>query len=112
MGQYLMIREKGKEDNVFEFSRNSDIYFQLSQFLTFPYDKWAEFSDKDIEEVITRVNLFAEGLQSELLYSILTQKSYEDISEQFDDMNSVNKVIGQLMLVQSFAFWHTAEWCF
>jgi hypothetical protein len=112
MSQALMIRDKENDKVVFEFSRNSEVYQELLENIDFPYNRWEDVNQDQLELVCQRIQKDMSDLQTEIIFTVLKDNDVFEVSTRFVALKELTIVLGKIYAIISYTYFEDCEWCF
>jgi len=112
MSQALMIRDKENDKVVFEFSRNSETYQALKEYIDFPYDKWEDVNKDQLDTVSKSIESDINELQQRVIFDILKSDNFFEINSLFNQLKEMTVILGKVYGIINYVFWNDCDWCF
>jgi hypothetical protein len=106
MSQALMIRDEENDKVIFEFSRNSETYQALKEYIDFPYDKWEDVNKDRLDVAIKGIESEIKELQQRVIFDILKTDNFFEINNLFIQLKEMTVVLGKIYLVSGYVFWN------
>jgi hypothetical protein len=112
MSQALMIRDKENDKVIFEFSRNSETYQALKEYIDFPYDKWEDVNKDRLDVAIKGIESDINELQQRVIFDILKTDDFFEINNSFNELKQMIIVLGRVYSVINYTLYEDCDWCF
>jgi len=112
MSQALMIRDKENDKVIFEFSRNSETYQALKEYIDFPYDIWEDVNKDRLDVAIKGIESDINELQQRVIFDILKTDNFFEINDLFNELKEMTVILGKIYQIVSYVFFEDCDWCF